>query len=399
MKDRLDIGVYGGRGIPSTYSGYETFLTVLLPELARRGHRVTMYCRRGTVDEAAEYQGVEKRFLPSVEGKQWSTLTHGALSALAARARRHDVVFAVNVANAGFALLGRATGQPVVLNTDGQEWLRGKWGRLARSVFWNSARLARFGATALIADCVAMADIYAEQFGATSTVIPYCWTELVPGDERTVCERLGVAPQGYGLIAGRLVPENHAVPVAEAYAASRLPWPLLVLGAANYDSPVKRTLVALSERDPRIRLVGHVGDRSEYAALVRGARLYLHGHSVGGINPSLLEAMGVGANIYAYDTPFSREALGDTGRYFPRFGSALTDVLDASVLDPASQQDALRRAAADRVRRRFSLEAVADAHEALFREVAGRGARGKVTMPTIWSAPESRSPVHQAAAA
>jgi glycosyltransferase involved in cell wall biosynthesis len=399
MKAQLDIGVYGGRGIPSTYSGYETFLTVLLPELARRGHRVTMYCRRGAVDEATEYQGVEKRFLPALEGKQSSTMTHGALSAVSARARRHDVVFAVNVANASFALLGRMTGQPVVLNTDGQEWLRGKWGRLARSVFRNSARLARFGATALIADCIAMADVYAEQFGAASTVIPYCWTELVPGAERAVCERLGVAPDGYALIAGRLVPENNAVPVAEAYVASQLPWPLLVLGAANYDSPVKRALLALAESDPRIRLLGHVGDRSEYAALVRGARLYLHGHSVGGINPSLLEAMGVGANIYAYDTPFSREALGGAGRYFPAFGPELTTILDGAAVDPAPRRQAMRQAAADRVRQRFSLEAVADAHEELFQEVVRRGARAKVAMPTLWSEPETTDSVQSAAAA
>ncbi|MEZ5321669.1 MAG: glycosyltransferase [Microthrixaceae bacterium] len=128
----LDIGVYGARGIPSTYSGYETFLTLLLPELARRGDRVTMYCRSGEGFEGSDWQGVRRVVLPAVAGKNSSTLTHGAVAAMAARTARHDVVLVVNVANAAFCALGRYSGQPVVLNVDGQEWLRGKWGGVAR---------------------------------------------------------------------------------------------------------------------------------------------------------------------------------------------------------------------------------------------------------------------------
>lgn len=120
----MNIGVYGSRGIPSTYSGYETFLTVLLPELVRRGHAVTIYCRRDAVPDEPEYQGVRKRFLPSIQTKELGTLTHGALSAVTARARRHDVILVVNPANALFCWAATRTGQPVVLNTDGQEWLR-----------------------------------------------------------------------------------------------------------------------------------------------------------------------------------------------------------------------------------------------------------------------------------
>ena len=80
----ISIGVIGARGIPSTYGGYETFLTVLLPELVRRGHDVTAYCRRRDVDDAAEYQGVRKVTLPSVRTKSLSTLSHGLVASAAA---------------------------------------------------------------------------------------------------------------------------------------------------------------------------------------------------------------------------------------------------------------------------------------------------------------------------
>src|SRR3954451_19497438 len=100
MTDRLNVGVYGARGIPSTYSGYETFLTTLLPALAQRGHEVTMYCRRGQTAQSGRYQGVRRVVLPAIPGKQFNTLSHGAFAAVAARSRRHDVVLVVNVANA-----------------------------------------------------------------------------------------------------------------------------------------------------------------------------------------------------------------------------------------------------------------------------------------------------------
>ena len=176
----MNIGVYGSRGIPSTYSGYETFLTVLLPELVRRGHAVTIYCRRGAVPEQPEYKGVKKRFLRSLQTKELGTLTHGALSAIATRVRNHDVVLVVNPANALFCWGATLTGQPVVLNTDGQEWLRGKWGPVGRRAFRFFASIAGRASTALISDSVAMAHVYRDEFAAGSTVIPYCWTDLTP---------------------------------------------------------------------------------------------------------------------------------------------------------------------------------------------------------------------------
>jgi len=152
------------------------------------------------------------------------------VAALAARRNRHDVLLVVNVANAPFCLLGRATGQPVVLNVDGQEWLRDKWGPLARGVFRASARMARHCANALIADCAAMGDVYRDEFGAPTTVIPYCQPDLPWHPDPDAVRRHGLEPGGYLLIAGRHNPENNLDRVAESISASRLDLPLVVLG-------------------------------------------------------------------------------------------------------------------------------------------------------------------------
>ncbi|MFE0510985.1 DUF1972 domain-containing protein [Streptomyces sp. NPDC058964] len=384
VPEPLDLGVFGARGIPSTYSGYETFLTVLLPELAARGHQVTMYCRPGEVEQAPSYQGVKKVFLPAIASKQLSTLSHGALSALAARHAQHDVVLVVNVANAGFCLLSRLTGQHIVLNTDGQEWLRGKWGRAARAYFRGSARIARWSASALIADGIGMRDIYERQFKAESTVIPYCWTEIGHEERPEASDSLGVSPYGYFLIAGRLIPENNIHRVARSYLASGVRTPLVVLGAANYDSPVTRELRELADKDSRLILGGHISDRAAYATMVRLARAYFHTHSVGGINPSLLEAMGCGARIIALETVFNREALGEAGEYFSDFDHELPALM-RRLDDRSTVDDELRTLAVKRAGGRFSLGQVTDAYERLLMTVARSRRWRRTALETQWA--------------
>ena len=382
----LSIGVFGARGIPSTYSGYETFLTVLLPEMAARGHDVTMYCRRGEVPVLDSYAGVRCVQLPALASKQLSTLSHGWVAAVRARSARHDAVLVVNVANAGVCLVARALGQRLVLNTDGQEWIRGKWGYIARSVFRLSAHLARWSASALVTDCAAMQRIYRARFKAASTVIPYCWTGIAPSAGSEALARFALERRSYLLIAGRFVPENNIVEMTGAYLATDLTLPLVILGRANYDSPVSRELVELSRQDGRVVLAGHVDDRAHFAALVAGSLVYLHGHSVGGINPSLLEAMGCGARIAALDTPFNREALGEAGDYFRDAGRDLSPLLRDVAAETGQANDRRRTAAVERAMGHFALSDVADAYEALLREVASRPARSRSRISTRWEA-------------
>lgn len=380
----LDIGVFGIRAIPSTYSGYETFLTALLPELVQRGHSVTVYCRRGerVPDEPGPYLGVRRVDLPSIGTKQLDTMSHGLVCALASRVQGHDVVLSCNVANALYCALLRWTGLPVVLNTDGQEWIRGKWGRVARSVFRASARSSRWSANALISDCDAMRTIYESEFGAASTVIPYSYLER--SDDPATRPAHGRSPGSFAVTGGRLVPENNIDAIVDRYVESRLDLPLLVLGAANYDSPVLRRLQSAARRDARIELLGHVSDRSEFLALLGDARVYLHGHSVGGMNPSLVEAMGAGAVIAALGTPFNREVLGPAGLYFDDCEQALDRVLRE--VDDLSADGAagVRRANAARARERFSMPEVADAYEAILRRVRACSPRQSIAVRSQW---------------
>jgi glycosyltransferase involved in cell wall biosynthesis len=381
----LDIAVVGARDVPSTYGGYETFLTALLPELVVRGHTVTAYVRAGAEDEQSEtYRGVRRLPVRSLETKQLSTVSAGITSALSALRSYHDVVLAVNVANAIPLALNRWFRQPVVINTDGQEWIRGKWGRAARSVFKANAMSVGRTSTLTVSDSIEMRRIYMSEFGTDSTVIPYCWTDL-PAEENPgqTLHRFGVEERGYIATAGRLVPENRADWIAEAYARASINIPLLVLGTANYDSPVAQELNRLVEEGADIRLVGHIADRAEYRTLVSNAAALVHGHTVGGINPALIEAMGSGALILAIDTPFNREALGNSGLFF-QSQDHLLRLLERRLFGTEGADADLRRRAACRAETVFSLADVASAYESVLYQASCAGRRRVTAIPSMW---------------
>jgi len=381
----LDIGVYGARGIPSTYSGYETFLTVMLPELVERGHAVTVYCRSNHFTDDEPFQGVRRVLLPAVRSFTWETVSHGVPASVAARLRRHRVVFVANVANAPVCLLARTTRQRTVLNADGQEWLRGKWGEAAKAYWRGCARLAGLSASALVTDSRGMADVYCHEFGAESTVIPYCWTGLVPADDpASALDAFALQPYRYFLVAARLNPENSVAEIARAYLRSRSNYPLVVLGTANYDSPVQRELHHLSEQCPGLRLGGHIADRPTFATLVAHSAAYLHGHQVGGTNPSLVEAMGCGANVIALGTQFNREVLGSAGTYFSDFEPELVDLMSSVEASVPPAGTGLREAARRRCLARFSAQAVVDAYEELFHTVDRSSAWASTVIETRW---------------
>jgi glycosyltransferase involved in cell wall biosynthesis len=383
----LDVGVFGARTIPSTYSGYETFLTTLLPRLAARGHRVTMYCRSTETLGDDEFEGVHRVRLPAIAGKYFNTPSHGLVASLRCRLARHDVVLVVNVANALYCALNKYTGQRILLNTDGQEWLRGKWGPVARWFFRLCARTARFGATGLISDSAAMATIYEQEFASPSSVIPYCFPSVAPVLPTSAPERIGVRRGAYFLIAARLNPENNVDVIAEQYCRSAFRQPLVVLGTANYRSPVATRLARLAARDERVRLVGHVADRSEFLDLVGSATAYLHGHSVGGMNPSLLEAMCAGALVVALDTPFNRETLADAGLFFaldPSRGPTLREVLGGLGDEGPQSLRRLRAAAEARAAACYDVDTVVNAYERLLRASLTVAPRGPIVLPTHW---------------
>ena len=137
----MKIAILGIRGVPSGYSGYETFALELGPRLVERGHEVVAYCRRSLFPERTRtYRGMKLVYTPSIQTKTLGTFSHTLFSAIHLSFRRADIALYVNVANTPFCAITRLAGIKTVLNVDGMEWRRPKWGPVGRKYFLLSAR-------------------------------------------------------------------------------------------------------------------------------------------------------------------------------------------------------------------------------------------------------------------
>jgi glycosyltransferase involved in cell wall biosynthesis len=264
--------------------------------------------------------------------------------------------------------LARLSGRPVVLNVDGLDWTRGKWGPIGRAYFYSAARTAVRVCTALVTDAVAMQRHYREHFGRDSTMIAY-GADVEPSSRPELIAPFGVAPRGYYLIVSRLIPENSLEIMLEGFHRSTTTRSLLVVGGANYEDAFHSRLRALADSDARIRLVGQLHDQAALAELWCNSFAYLHGHSVGGTNPALLRAMGHGCCVLARNTVFNREVLAEAGRFFEATPESVTTGIDAIDGDPEGAA-ALGARAAARVAESYTWDGVTDAYERLFQRVA-----------------------------
>jgi glycosyltransferase involved in cell wall biosynthesis len=331
-----------------------------------------MYCRRGSYPEemrVPEYKGVRLIYVPSPGGKNFSGLISTFLAVVHALARgNYQIFFFVNVGMGHHAALCRLFGKKVVMNVNGLDWTRAKWGPVARFYFLSAARSAVRFCTELVTDAFAMQEFYREEFEKETTMIAYgAYIESSVHPE--LVRQFGVEPNQYYLIASRLIPENHADLIAEAFLKSGSRRKLVIAGGANYDSPFHRKLRSMVGE--KVILTGHIDDQEVIRELHCNCFAYLHGHSVGGTNPSLLKAMGYGNCILALDTVFNREVLADGGMFFPRDSDVLAGMIRQVEADSALVAE-LRRKGPERIAANYTWEKIAGQYDALFREVALR---------------------------
>jgi glycosyltransferase involved in cell wall biosynthesis len=283
--------------------------------------------------------------------------------------RGYDAVWLGNAANAIFAGIPRLRGTKVVLNVDGIERQRAKWGLAGRAWYAVGERLALVYPNEIVSDADVIRDYYRDRYGRATTVITYGAT-LLDRDPPPDLARYGidddVRPGTYLLYVSRLEPENQADLVIRAYRDVPGDTPLLIVGDAPFAEGFKASLRELAATDPRVRLTGAIyGDG--YRDLQRGALAYVQATSVGGTHPALVEAMGAGNLVLAFETPENREVLDDAGYIFDG-QSALTERLAEIVAEPhAARFDELRTAARRRAEERYSWDAVTEQYLALWR--------------------------------
>jgi glycosyltransferase involved in cell wall biosynthesis len=360
----LRFAILGTRGIPAHYGGFETFAEELSTRLVQRGHKVTVYCREKYSEPT--YQGVDLQYLPTIRHKYFDTLAHTCMSTVELIGHRYDAVLYCNAANAVFTWVPKALGMPTALNVDGLERNRKKWNALAKTWYLLSEWLATWMPTAIVTDANAIQAYYRAQYNSDSIMIPY-GAELGPLSSTEVLAKLQLEPKRYFLYVSRMEPENNALLVRESFERLQTDLKLALIGdapyAAEYITRVRDT------SDPRIVMPGAIYGTG-YKELGSHCFAYIHATEVGGTHPALIEAMGRGALTLYLDTPENAEVAG--GAAIPFTQTNLTDVMKV-VLDMSDdERETWRARAKERVRTRYSWDAVTDAYENLLTRLARR---------------------------
>jgi glycosyltransferase involved in cell wall biosynthesis len=333
----------------------------LAPYLVRAGPDVTVYCR--TRDEGRRSwvaEDVRCVATPGHDTKSLSTLTFGATATLDASFRRFDSILVLNIANGFWLPVLRAARTPIAVNTDGIEWQRGKWGRLGRMTFRAGAWMTARSANVLICDSRAIGAVWRTTFGRDSVFIPY-GAPILEGVGREKLEDMNLPHDPYLLVVARLAPENNVELTLDALELLGTDAPrAVIVGSANFDSPIEARLRKM-EVEGRVSWLGHVDDQLLLTQLWANSALYIHGHSVGGTNPALLQALGAGAPTLALDTPFNAEVLPHPKQRFPHDAGVL-----ASRIRAAMSSEVLREEMAERgrtvIREHYSWEGVCRAY-------------------------------------
>lgn len=362
---KLRIALLGARGIPASYGGFETFAEQLSIRLVERGHEVTVYAETGDSSvEDTSYRGVRVRHKRRPRWGAASVLAYDCACLWDAR-RGYDLVYMLGYGAAWACWWPRVFGVPVWINVDGLEWARSKWGRAARIYLrcmeWVASRVA----TRLIADAEAIAQRFRETYpkGAPSSFIAY-GAELVQDRDvdPSVLSAWGLNPRRYMLVVARPEPENHILEIVQGYEIHGGDWPLVIVGDVSGATAYQQLL--RQHASDRVRFVGGIYDTGQLASLRVHAACYLHGHSVGGTNPSLLEALACGNWVIAHDNPFNREVARDAADYF-----ATPEQLARSLDLVVGQSDAMlpqrSQRARDIVSEHYTWDGIADAYEAL----------------------------------
>lgn len=370
------VAIIGTRGYPSYYGGFETAVRKIAPYLADHGWDVTVYGRPGATAELDPDRDPRVRSVMTrgFETKSISTLSYGLTASLHAMRSRPDVALIMNVANGYFLPLLNLRGIASIVNVDGIEWDRAKWGRLAKAVFHGGARATARFANELVCDSVEITRRWSQEFGRDGVFIPY------GGD---VVDALPVEPgfehRGYVLVVARFVPENTIPQFVDAAAEIARTMPVVIVGSSGYGGPIEARVAELAEHHPGVTWLGHVSDDRRLLALWQHAAVYFHGHSVGGTNPTLVQAMAMGTPVVARDTVYNREVLGLGGIFCDPHPKAIAEAVTKLALN-RDEQDRVSAENFARSREQYTWESVCAAYEEALTALLEKGRKGAYSL-------------------
>lgn len=356
----MKIGILGTRGIPNNYGGFEQFAQHLSFGLKQRGHEVYVYNSSNHPYKEKEWNGVQ-----IIHCKDWEHRlgTFGQffydLNCIKdARKRNFDVLFHFGYSSDSFWWRRWPKNTVNIVNMDGLEWKRTKYNWFTRGFLKWAESLAAKNADVLVADSPAIQTHILERFNKTSTFIPY-GASIFTNRDAEVLNKYQLKPDEYFMLMARMEPENNIEMILKGWLASKQIYPLILIGdiSNRYGK-----YLSSKYRNSKIIFAGSVYDIELLNNLRYYSYIYFHGHSVGGTNPSLLEAMACRCNIAAHDNVFNKAVLQNDADYFST-ASDVSALMNISPDNSIREQRMIKNL--ERIKSIYNPEKIMDEYEQL----------------------------------
>ena len=368
----MKIAFVSTRGIPNNYGGFEQFAEYISVGLAERGHEVTVYSPHYHPFQGNEYKGVKIKHIYSPElwmgGSVGSFFYDYACLKDALKKEDFDIIYEAgytSIIPAYIRFNVKNIRRPIfTTNMDGLEYKRTKFNKwVQKFVFWEE-RMAVKHSHYLIADNMGIKDYYKEKYGKESKFLAY-GANIYDNYSENYLKEYDLKAGEYLLLVARLEPENNIDMAIEGYIRSQQygKIPLLVVGKTN--TPYGKQLVKTYGKHEYVRFMGGIYDFDKLNSIRHYSYAYFHGHSVGGTNPSLLEAMASDCFILSNDNIFNRSVLGENAVYYCNT-EQVTEILNNLDSTVAQYKKQYTERNLEVIRNEYSWEKLVDEHEKYF---------------------------------
>lgn len=359
----MKVAIIGTVGVPANYGGFETLVEQLVRHNKSEDLQYAVYCSKKSYnDKRWVYHGAKTEYV-GLNANGIQSIPYDIISLVKA-ARNSDVILILGVSGCAFLPVFRIfSKKKLVINIDGLEHRRDKWNKWVRRFLKFSEKQAvRYG-NVIITDNKGITDYVMEEYGKPSELIAYGGDHVLTHIDESLSKKVlndyGLEKNGYALAICRIEPENNVHTILEAF--ERAQKPIVFIG--NWQkSDYGRSLSEQYRNSKYIKITPAVYDLNILNVIRSNCSIYLHGHSAGGTNPSLVEAMFFEKPIFAFDCIYNRESTENKATYFSS-SDQLTNILNNSDINLKANANAMKEIA----ERRYKWETIARQYENLYK--------------------------------
>lgn len=358
---KLRIGIAGTRGIPNNYGGFECFAEQLSQGLTGKGHEVFVYNSHNHPNSQRVWNGVniihcyDPEYLLGTAGQ----FIYDLNCVIDARKRNYDILLFLGYTSSSVWGILYPHKPAIIYNMDGFEWMRTKYSKPVQRFLRYAEKLAIKYSDHFVADSILIQSYLQQKYKVNAEYIAY-GADVFREPDESILHKYQLRKQEYNMLMARMEPENNIETILDGYHASSSNRSFIIVG--NTSNKFGSYLKAKFAHDKRIQFTGAIFNQQHICNLIFHSNLYFHGHSVGGTNPSLLEAMGSQALIIAQDNIFNRSVLKENAFYF-NTAEEVTGYANTLL-----KKDYFRfiKANADTIQQEYSWQKIIDEYDAFF---------------------------------